>query len=367
MKSSLYMGRYFDIKIFLHWSFLAFLLWIAFSNYKNGWSNIFWTLTYVISVFACITLHEFGHALVARRFNIITRDVTLYPIGGVASLEKMPEKPMQEMAVALAGPAVNVAIAFMLLPFVNVTEIWQEDLSKMKDINAETFIPTLFTVNIILVLFNLIPAFPMDGGRIVRALLSIKLSRSKATRIAATLGQIFAVLLILEGFSGNPMLIIIGFFVFLSAEGEARYVKQQEILRGLKVGDATMKQYPKLNSSETISEAVDTLLDSTYKRFLVMENDKVVGLLTDESIIKAIGEKGETARIGSIMQPNPTILNHDISLEEGLLKLNEGAGFLPVQKDGNIIGVLDTENVLELLLVRQMRAKKASNPQTAVV
>jgi Zn-dependent protease/predicted transcriptional regulator len=363
MKSSLYMGRYFDIKIFLHWSFLAFLLWIAFSNYKNGWSNIFWTLTYVISVFACITLHEFGHALVAKRFNIKTRDVTLYPIGGVASLEKMPEKPMQEIAVALAGPAVNVAIAFMLLPFVNVTELWQEDLSKMKDINAETFIPTLFTVNIILVLFNLIPAFPMDGGRVVRALLSIKLSRSKATRIAATLGQIFAVLLILEGFSGNP---IIGFFVFLSAEGEARYVKQQEILRGLKVSDATMKQYPKLNSSETISEAVDTLLDSTYKRFLVMENDKVVGLLTDENIIKAIGEKGETARIGSIMQPNLTILNYDISLEEGLLKLNEGAGFLPVQKDGNIIGVLDTENVLELLLVRQMRAKKASNPQTVV-
>jgi Zn-dependent protease len=234
MKLSLSLGRYFGIQVFLHWSFLLFLIWIAFSNAPSGWANIIWTLTFILSVFTCITLHEFGHALMAKRFGIRTRDVTLYPIGGIASLEKMPEKPAQELAVALAGPAVNLIIAALLYPFVGSLDILG-NLSTLKELNQDTLIPALFSVNVFLPLFNMIPAFPMDGGRVLRALLSIKLKRSLATRIAATLGQVFAVFMVIEGFRANPFLIVVGMFVFLAAESEAQYVKQEELLKGLKV------------------------------------------------------------------------------------------------------------------------------------
>lgn len=230
MKLSLFIGRFFDIKVFVHWTFLIFLVWIVFSNLDNGWANIFWQLAFILGVFFCVTLHEFGHALTARRFDIKTRDVTLYPIGGVASLEKMPEKPLQELVVALAGPAVNVVIALLLYPFVKDVDIFN-DSPVSKEYNALTIVPALFAVNIYLPLFNMIPAFPMDGGRVFRALLSMMMSRLSATRIAAVVGKAFAVLMMLAGLRGDSFLFIIGLFVYSTADKETQLVKEQELLK----------------------------------------------------------------------------------------------------------------------------------------
>jgi Zn-dependent protease/predicted transcriptional regulator len=368
MKSSFSVGRFFGINVFLHWSFLIFLVWIAASNAENGWANSAWVVLFMVSVFVCITLHEFGHALTARQFGIKTRDITLYPIGGVASLDKMPEKPMQEFWVALAGPMVNVVIALLLYPLVQdmpIMDIFTKQIIT-KELNQDTLIPALFSINVFLPLFNMIPAFPMDGGRVFRALLCLKLSRPLATRIAATLGQGFAIFLVFQGLKGNIFLIVIGIFVFIAAEGEAQYTKNAALLRGLIVRDVMMSQYPTLKRNETIENTVEALLDSPYKRFLVIEDDKVVGLLTDDIILNAYTNKegeGEEMNVGNLMLSDMEILRPDMPLEEALLLLKDNNTFLPVHKDGHVVGVLDAQNIGRFFAVRKKKKKMALNTE----
>ncbi len=365
MKSSFSVGRFFGINVFVHWSFLLFLVWIAASNAENGWANSVWVVLFIVSVFVCITLHEFGHALTARRFGIKTRDITLYPIGGVASLDKMPEKPMQEFWVALAGPMVNVAIALLLYPFVQdmpIMDIFTRQIIT-KELNQDTLIPALFSINVFLPLFNMIPAFPMDGGRVFRALLCLRLSRPLATRIAATLGQGFAIFLIFQGLKGNVFLIIIGVFVFVAAEGEAQYAKNAALLKGMTVSDVMMSQYPTLKRNETIENTVEALLDSPYKRFLVIEDDKVVGLLTDDIILNAYANKDGEANIGNLMLSNMHVLSPDMPLEDALLLLKDNQTFLPVHKDGHVVGVLDAQNIGRFFAFRKKKRKKALNTE----
>jgi Zn-dependent protease len=214
----------------IHLTFVLFLLWIGGAHYAQGGSQAAMEgVLFMVLLFACVLLHEFGHVFAARRYGVQTPDITLLPIGGVARLERIPEKPSQELVVALAGPAVNVVIAALLFLALG----GMPSMASMEvDNPGVSLLARLASVNVFLVLFNLIPAFPMDGGRALRALLATRMGYSRATQIAASIGQAVAFALGLLGLFGNPLLIFIALFVYLAASSEAHAVQLREVSRG---------------------------------------------------------------------------------------------------------------------------------------
>jgi len=212
VKSSLQLGSYAGIRVQVHWTFWLLIVWIILRElfYGNSVESMLWSSAFILVLFLCVVLHEFGHALTARRFGINTEKITLLPIGGVASLEDMPEDPKQELLVAIAGPLVNVAIAMILYPFVSletyINQSPEELQQSLGTIQAANFLFYLFSANTMLVLFNMLPAFPMDGGRVLRAILSLKLNRVMATRIASGVGQFLAMIFFFIGIFYNPIL-----------------------------------------------------------------------------------------------------------------------------------------------------------------
>ena len=220
MRSSLKVASIFGIEVRIHLTFLLFLIWIWFSYYQiAGFAGAVQGVLFILALFACVLLHEFGHAFAARGFGIQTPDITLLPIGGVARLSRIPEKPWQELVVAIAGPLVNVVIAAALI-FVIHGSAALEQLEYLESPRIE-LLAKLVSVNVMLVLFNLIPAFPMDGGRVLRALLAMAMPYARATQIAAWIGQGLAVVFGIFGIFGNPFLIFIAFFIFVGAQQEA--------------------------------------------------------------------------------------------------------------------------------------------------
>lgn len=260
MKWSIKLGKLLGIDVYLHFTFLLLLAFLGFTCWRAT-QNVAATLqgvAFIVALFGCVVLHELGHALMARRYGIKTRDITLLPIGGIARLEKMPEKPMQEFWVAVAGQAVNVAIAAVLFVGLAVTGGFTppEEIT----VTSGSFWQRLMVLNIFLVAFNLLPAFPMDGGRILRALLSTRLGRRRATAIAANVGQGMAILFVIVGFLYNPFLIFIGIFVYLGAQAEAGSVEMQSALEGLRVRDAMMTRFRTLATQDPLAKAVQELL-----------------------------------------------------------------------------------------------------------
>lgn len=354
MKYSLYLGNISGIKISVHWTFLILIFWIIFSNVRSGltFNEIVWSVTFVLTIFVCVILHELGHALTAQRFKIKTKEISILPIGGVAQLESIPEKPKEELLVALAGPAVNIVIAAILYPFVTLGREIGE-LGTLSRIGPENFLLALMSINLWLALFNLIPAFPMDGGRVLRALLAFRLSHAKATAIAASIGQILAMVFVFLGFFYNPFLIFIGFFIFLGAQSEAAYAQSKLMLKGFTVNDVVMKEIPSIDANASVKEAAAKLLESQNKNFVVYENEKPVGTLSRDQIIKALGENGESASVAKVKDENMVILSPDMPLEDAWLKLQqEKKPFMLVIRDGRLEGVVDRENVAEFILIQ---------------
>ncbi|MCS7189641.1 MAG: site-2 protease family protein, partial [Bacteroidia bacterium] len=248
------------IPIYIHWSFWILIIWIVLSGFLSPRFSIeflSWRMLLMGGLVVSVILHELGHALAARAYNIPTRDITMYPFGGVASLARIPDKPIQELVVALAGPLVN----FILIGIMG-SVLWLTGLPLVFSIEMLTYgrlglplvgewLYNMIGMNGILAIFNLLPAFPMDGGRVLRALLAIKLPYTKATRIAATVGQGFAVLFILVGIYGNPMLILVGFFVFVAAAQEREHVEKRHAMQGFTVSDALMKDFPILSVNQS--------------------------------------------------------------------------------------------------------------------
>lgn len=222
MNNSWHLGRFAGIDVRIHWTFLLLPVWIYFSNMAAGSGAVAASVAvlFVLAIFGCVVLHEYGHALTARRFGIGTRDITLLPIGGVASLQRMPRNPWQELAIAVAGPAVNVVIAmglFLGLPL--LATLFPSDMI--------AFLSKLAWVNVALVVFNMIPAFPMDGGRVLRATLALAMPHAAATRVAVGVGRFAAVGLGLLGLmTGNLMLMLIAGFVFLAGGAELAMTQQ---------------------------------------------------------------------------------------------------------------------------------------------
>ncbi|MDQ3193299.1 MAG: site-2 protease family protein [Bacteroidota bacterium] len=362
MKWSLNLGKVAGIKLFVHWTFLLLIGFIVFRSVSIGLdlAQTLWYIFFVLVVFACVVMHELGHALTAKRYKIHTRDIILLPIGGLARLEKMPEDPGQELAIAIAGPLVNIGIAILLYAIIAVTAIpFPTEPEAFAAIGAKNFLYMLLFVNLILAVFNMIPAFPMDGGRVLRALLSYKLPRHKATQFSAGLGKLLSIGFVLLGLFYNPFLIIIGIFIYLGAQAEADYTQARSFLQGYKVKDLVMHHYNKLDSSEPLSKAVEQLLDGQGKDFLITENEIAVGTLSRNEIIQALSEKETDISVGSIMNSNIKQLKSDTSLANMYQEIQQnGVSLMPVMEDGELIGVLDTENIFEFIMVKEAEERK---------
>jgi Zn-dependent protease/predicted transcriptional regulator len=311
---------------------------------------IFYTITFVLCVFVCVTLHELGHALMAKWLHYRTKDITLLPIGGMARMDEFPENPRHELAVAFAGPFVNLIIALLLYPLF----YWLKNIPAFfttLSITGDSFLFNLILVNIGLAVFNLLPAFPMDGGRIFRAFLSLKINRVKATAIAAGTGQVLAALFFLTGIFYNPVLAFIGIFIFFMAQTENEYVKSKFLLHDYKVEDIMMRKYYSLDSTDTIRDAARALLDVQASSFLIMENGNVIGTLDRDGIIRALTKNGEDSSVKFGMNTQVKFLEPEMPLEKAHMYLQSNS-ILPVVDKGQVIGVIDLNNILELIMIR---------------
>ncbi|MBS1873964.1 MAG: site-2 protease family protein [Acidobacteria bacterium] len=231
MKWSWKIAKLAGIDVYVHATFLLLLGWVAVAHRSSGRAALE-GVAFTLAIFACVLLHELGHALAARRFGIPTRDITLLPIGGVARLARMPKEPARELVVALAGPAVNVVISVGLFAWLAATGGWAP-LAQL-GVAGGPFLERLAIANAGLALFNLIPAFPMDGGRILRALVALRTDYARATRIASRIGQGMAILFGIAGLFGNPMLLFIALFIWMGAASENRAAQFEAAARGMR-------------------------------------------------------------------------------------------------------------------------------------
>ncbi|TDX64763.1 Zn-dependent protease [Methylosinus sp. sav-2] len=354
MRWSLTLGSFKGTAVRIHITFLLLLAWIGFSAYRSGGvqaardSVIFITL-----IFACVVLHEFGHILMARRFGILSTEVTLLPIGGVANLDHMPEKPSQELLVALAGPAVNIVIATVL--FVALGAFQPETLTQLDDPHLNV-LARLAAANLFLALFNMIPAFPMDGGRVLRAALAMWLPRGKATRIAASIGQGFAFALGFLGLFGNPMLVFIAIFVYIAASGEAQMTVASEAARGLTVADAMETRIAAIAWGADLGEAVETLLATSQDQFPVVAADgRFMGLLDRSDIIEALKADDRSAPIAPHVQRDAPTVSAAAPLDETIEKFAGASAMGVLGADGALVGLLTRQSIGEIMLIANLR------------
>lgn len=359
MKWSIKVGNIFGISVYLHFTFVLLLAFLGFLTWKSTGSIYAAVdgLAFIVALFGCVLLHELGHALMARHYGIKTSDITLLPIGGLARLERMPEKPMQELWVALAGPAVNVAIAAVLFAGLVMTRGFA--LPAELNLTDGSVWQRLLSINLVLAVFNLLPAFPMDGGRILRALLATRLGRRRATAIAANVGQAMAILMGFVGFFYSPMLVFIAIFVFLGAQAEAGLVEMQSALKGLRVRDAMMTRFRTLSPQDTLAKAVDELLAGSQQDFPVMANDAAVGILRRNDLVKALTENRRDTAVGEVMSRDCETVDEGAPLQQTIesLQARRGAS-VPVVKDARVTGLLTMENVSEMILINAALADK---------
>lgn len=378
MRGSLKLFTWFGIPVYLHWSFgLIFLyaLWIGYAN-NQGVLGTAWLMGYFVALFGCVLLHEYGHALTARRYGVRTQDIILTPIGGIARLERMPEKPVQEFLVAIAGPMVNVVLAallFFLGKLLFEGDRWtlfnwvleqnmmfggeSEDMDVLEETGITPsgllyYLPVLVLTNIALVVFNLIPAFPMDGGRIFRALLAMRLGRVRATQLASWIGQAIAVLFVVVGLWKNAFsLALIGVFVFTTARAENNMVRLDALLRRFKARDLMRPNFTRLAVNDWMQTPIGLLQQGLERHFLVFDlQDQLVGVLEEVRIVEAMKKRDLSAEIGQYVRPDVGVVSQEESMEYIFHLLQQrGIGLLAVADRGELVGVIDQAGLQNFL------------------
>jgi Zn-dependent protease/predicted transcriptional regulator len=344
----------------VHATFLILLAWVAASHLMQGHDvrMAISGVAYVVAVFAIVVLHEFGHALTARRFGITTRDITLLPIGGVARLERMPSKPSEELLVALAGPAVNVALALLFFAALVATGALT-DVSHLTLVGGP-FLAKLMWTNVGLAVFNLIPAFPMDGGRVLRAALALRTDHVRATDIAATVGQGIALVFGLLGLFSNPFLVFIAFFVWVGAQEEAKMAHVHASLAGVPVSRAMIDRFIVASPDESVASAAERMVASFQDDLPVTEGSRLVGVIGRDDVLRATLAGNPAGPVSLVMHTDTPSVSEAESLEAAVEKLQRsGRRSLPVVRGDTLLGVLPIENVAYVLQVRE-RERAAS-------
>lgn len=354
MSWSLKIARIAGINVYVHISFLLLVIWFSWGYYQAGQTAqaALYGAIFICTVFGIVVLHELGHALTARYYGIQTKDITLFLFGGVARLERMPDDPKKELVVALAGPAVNVVLAGVCYLF--LTEIPKLENYQRFDEVFKNFVGDLFYINIVLAVFNMIPAFPMDGGRVLRAILAMFMDYVRATQLAASLGQALAIGLGLYGLMiGAYMAVFVAFFVWIAASQEAHVASIRSALAGVPVARAMIRQFQVLSPHQPLAEAGDQILGGFQQDFPVVEDGRVVGMLLARDIFDAFRNDRESSPVAEIMHKQFVTADPHEMLESAFRRLQESEiRSMPVLYRGQLVGLLTPDNIGEFLMLR---------------
>jgi len=353
MRWSWKIGRIAGIDLYVHATFFLLILWVVLLHALEGRSvqAVVSGVAFILALFACVVLHEFGHALTARRFGIPTKDITLLPIGGMARLERMPEKPWQEFWVAMAGPLVSFAIAAVIYLALFLAGGFQPVTGL--SITGGPFLERILVANVVLAVFNLIPAFPMDGGRVLRALLATRLDHVRATQIAASVGQGLALVFGLFGLFFNPVLLFIAFFVWIGAAAEAHSVQIKDAFSGIPIRAAMQTSFTTLTTEQTLGDAVKVILAGSQHDFPVMWGDRVMGILTKGALFAGLTQYGAEELVTKVIEREFQTAEPNEMLETVLTRLATAPSrVIPVLQDGSLVGLVTSENLGEYMMIQ---------------
>lgn len=354
------LGTVAGIGVYVHWTFLLLLVWVIASGLIAGETAVAVAVSValILAIFASVVLHELGHALTARRFGVGAHAITLLPIGGVSSLERIPDRPRQELWIAIVGPLVSLAIAGVI-----AVGLWLAGEPRSPDTLLRTgddlavFLAQLMWINVLLAIFNMLPAFPLDGGRVLRAVLAMRLGATRATRIAAGLGRALAIVLALIGLNGSPMLVIIAVFVWLAAGGEAAAVENRAELAGVPVSRAMITDFHALDPGEPLRAVVERILGGFQDAFPVIASTGLVGVITREDVIRGLARSGPEVPVSAVMRPAALVepwMTLDAAVEELRAR---NVSMLVVVEDGRVRGLVTPGHVAELIDVRRAARK----------
>lgn len=352
MKGSIKLFEIFGISVNIHITFLLLpLFFLIYGGFKS--------MVLVLIVFACVTIHELTHSLAAKRFGIKVRDITLLPIGGIASMSKMPESPKQEFIISIVGPLSNIILA-SLLYFIFYHAPWMPKSILRNPIMGDTWLHTIALIpwiNVMLAIFNLLPAFPMDGGRILRSFLATKIDYRRATKIAVNIGHVFAIFFGYIGFvNKHPLLILIAIFIYMAASAEESHVNLKATLKGFRVKDVLSSQFLTLDKSTPISRVLELIFHTHQEDFPVMEGNNMVGFVTRSDIILAMHKSGSTTLISDIMRTNmPAVTPEDKLLKVQRIMEENQVKALPVVRHSSVCGVITLEDIGRIYSIMAQR------------
>lgn len=358
MGNSLQLGTFFGIPVRVHWSFGLLLLFITYTVLTNGfklWQGVGF-VAYIFILFFCVVLHEYGHALTARKFGVLTRDIILSPIGGIARLENMPQKPIQEFFIAIAGPLVNLAIgAFLTIVLFVGTGVIFPDFAYANFDDPIELTRYVLWINLMLFLFNLIPAFPMDGGRILRSLLATRIGKVKATRFASIIGRILALCFVAYGiFDQQVILALIGLFIFMMAGQEYDQTKIMALIQNTLVSDIMRTSFTKLHLSDTYGTVIEKYYREGEQNFLVFDSmGNISGTIPELFIKDTIKNNTQDKSVNQMMSNKIASVSSDTKLKDAIeLMKNEGVAIVSVEENGTLVGVLDRNGIENYLRMK---------------
>ena len=367
MKWSWKLATVAGIGLYVHATFFLLIAWVGITYWLAGGSAAALSgIAFILALFACVVLHELGHALTARRYGIRTRDITLLPIGGVSRLERIPDDPRQEVWVSLAGPAVNVVIAAALYAWLLLSQTWRP-LSALT-MAGGPFLERLLLVNVSLAVFNLLPAFPMDGGRVLRALLAMRMDYVRATQVSAQVGQAMALVFGLLGLFTNPFLVFIAFFVWIGAAQEASMVQMRTALSGIPVSRAMLTNFQTVAPDDAAKRVLELIVAGSQQDFPVVDGGqggRVAGVLLRSDVLKALAQRASDWRVRDVMRREFEVVDAADMLDTALARLQScNCHTLPVTSRGALVGLLTMENVGEFLLI-QSALGRSPQPRAA--
>ncbi len=353
MRWSVTIGRVFGITLRLHVTFLLFLAFIGYVGFvEQGMQGAAWALSLFCSIFVCIALHELGHSVIAQLLGVEVKSITLLPIGGVAALRNIPENPWHEIAITLAGPMVNAAIALVLLP---ITGLPSHLFFVTMPENLGGLLESLVKANIVLFAFNFIPAFPMDGGRLLRAVLALVTSYRRATVIAATVGQGLAILFVLIGLTHGQLWMwsVIGVFIFIGADGEEKMVRARSLLQDLDVDDVMAHEFAVLSPADSVARGLERVYQTGQDDFPVLDGEQLLGVVTRQAMLGAINQDRGDISVADVMETGIPAISPNAKLSRLYeAMISEGLPSYPVVQDGRLVGWLSLDNISRYLLVQ---------------
>lgn len=359
---SIPLGTVKETTIRLHLTFLLLLAWFAVAFYaEGGTAKALAGVSFLLLLFLCVVLHEFGHILAARHFGVRTREILLLPIGGMARMERIPERPREELLIALAGPAVTVAIASLLvLAFGGLPD----PLEVFSGVTARDLLGQLAYANLSLLAFNLLPVFPLDGGRVLRALLASRLGHSRGTEIAAVIGRMAAIIFGLIGLAaGHFILVLIAVFIFLAAGTEAGLAQLRQITFGVPARDIMITAFESFSPEAPVTDAAEALIRTSQQDFPVVdEAGLLLGFLSRDGIIKALSERPAQTPVREVMRTDIPSISEWRRLEDGLDLLQSGVPAVAVTGPANrLVGLITPENLLEKMMISRARGRRIAN------